>query len=74
MSRSWRKTGYLGDKANKWKKRQASKKARKTEIPDGRAYRRVYNPYNIRDFVYLIFNPSDAGPFDDHDIRRAFTK
>lgn len=59
MSRSLKKTpgcccegpGHL-----RWAKRQANKKVRRTkDIPNGKAYRIVYDPWNIRDYTWHIY-------------------
>ena len=53
MSRSYRKPWFVdsyGSKAKKWFKRDASKTVRKAKnVPNGKAYRRFYDPWNIVD-------------------------
>lgn len=60
MSRSVRKPWYTdgyGCKRKKFAKRKANKKIRKTpEIPDGKAYRKFFNTWDICDYKYL-WNP-----------------
>lgn len=57
MSRSYKKTpvcqdGY-GKKSLQWYKRQANKKVRRTmEIPSRKAYRKVYETWIFRDYVF----------------------
>jgi len=57
MSRSYRKPwitcGY-GSKYKQYAKNQANRLIRRTkDVPDGKAYRRFYNPYNICDYKWL---------------------
>lgn len=57
MSRSYRKTpvcqdGY-GTKTLQWYKRQSNKKVRRiAEIASGKAYRKVYETWIFRDYVF----------------------
>lgn len=57
VSRSYKKTpvyqdGY-GTKQIKWYKRCANKKVRRTkDIPGGKAYRKVYDTWIFRDYVF----------------------
>ncbi len=63
MARTYRKVlCYTSDSPNhkRFAKRQASKKVRKIDpefiIPDGKAYRMFYNPYDIVDAISLTFS------------------
>lgn len=57
MSRSKKRISIFTDshaKTNKWFKRLANKKVRKSEIiADGKQYRKVYNSYNICDWKFF---------------------
>ncbi len=59
MSRSYKKIAGFTDytrKYTKWAKRQANKKVRRAyNVPNGKAYRKVYNPWDIHDWVWLCF-------------------
>jgi hypothetical protein len=56
MSRSYRKPWYVdgyGTKRKKFYKRQASKKTRRAgDVPDGKAYRKFFDPWEIADYRY----------------------
>jgi len=55
MSRSYKHHPFCTDRKHgaKWWKSQANRKVRHTfNIPNGKAYRKVYNPWNIRDYVW----------------------
>ena len=55
MSRSWKKTWGWVDR-NPYRKNQANKKVRKTKnIPNGKAYKKLYDSWNISDHRYLEF-------------------
>ena len=53
MSRSYREPYWVdsyGSKVKKWYKRDASKRIRRTkDVPNGKAYRKFYDPWNIVD-------------------------
>jgi len=53
MSRSYKKNPYIKDGSAK-AKRFANKKVRryKEDIPDGKFYRKIFDPYNISDWSY----------------------
>lgn len=57
MSRSYREPWYVdgyGTKRKKFYKRQASKKVRRAEdVPDGKAYRKFYDPWDITDYRFM---------------------
>ena len=59
MSRSYKKFPLWKDNGpgSAWSKRVANKKVRRTfDIPNGRAYKKVYDTYNIHDyFSYYPF-------------------
>ncbi len=54
MSRSYRKPYWVdtyGSPAKKYFKRLANKRVRKSKnVPDGKAYRKFYDPWNIVDW------------------------
>jgi hypothetical protein len=59
MSRSYRKPyctdGYKGSLRKQFFKREANKKIRNSEeVPDGKAYRKFYDPWNICDYHYFV--------------------
>lgn len=57
MSRSYRKPWYVdsyGSKVKKFFKRQASRAVRNAlDVPNGKAYRKYYDPYKIVDWKSL---------------------
>jgi hypothetical protein len=58
MSRSYRKPwivdGYKGSRRKQFYKRYANKRVRNTEdVPNGKTYRRVLNPWDITDYRYM---------------------
>lgn len=56
MSRSYKKTpGWTCGTDKKWIKRLANKRVRKTEVPNGNAYKKVYQSYDICDYKFLSF-------------------
>lgn len=63
MSRSYKKfPGYTDYSRGytKWSKRQASKKVRRIlDVPSGKGYRKIYNPYDIRDWKSIYYRESD---------------
>lgn len=55
MSRSYREPwvtdGYKGSKHRQFEKKQANRAVRKTEeVPNGKGYRKVFDPWNICDY------------------------
>jgi hypothetical protein len=59
MSRSYKHVGGWKDR-NPWAKRQANRRVRRTSsIASGKAYRKVFNPWNISDYKFLIFTKAD---------------
>jgi hypothetical protein len=57
MSRSFKKTPICkdctGTKCLQWSKRQANKKVRRTRsLASGKAYRKVYDSWNIHDYSF----------------------
>lgn len=61
MSRSYKKP-YITDGPNGWAKKLASRVVRrfKDEIANGKAYRKLYNPYNIRDWSFWSEDKKDT--------------
>lgn len=58
MSRSYRKPwivdGYKGSRRKQFYKRYSNKRVRNTEdVPDGKSYRRIMNPWDITDYRYI---------------------
>jgi len=58
MSRSYKKTPYAGQKKSKFDKNYSNKCIRQTEtnrvkLPDGNAYKKVYETWNICDFGWV---------------------
>lgn len=55
MSRSYKKQPYTKDGGPtrvKFAKRKANKKVRRTnDVPSGKSYRRVFEPYDIHDYI-----------------------
>ena len=53
MSRSWRKHGWIKDPTLcKLGKKLANRRVRRTAtIPSGKAYRKVFNPYDVHDYI-----------------------
>lgn len=61
MSRSYKrhliKKDNSGSAYRRFSKNQANRLIRRTpEVPDGKAYRRFYNPWDISDWVFM-YNP-----------------
>ena len=54
MSRSYREPVFkdsYGTRHKQWAKREANQRIRRTnDVPDGKAYRKYYDPWNIVDF------------------------
>lgn len=61
MSRSYRKIAKYA-RNDVWAKRQANKKARKSDLQDGGYYKKVYCSWNICDYRAVLYT--------DDDIRR----
>lgn len=56
MSRSYRKP--ITKDSNPWAKKAANRRVRRTpEIADGKAYRRVFNPYDVSDYRFADWSP-----------------
>lgn len=54
MSRSYKKHPRVKDPANKFMKRYANKKVRHTlDIPNGKAYKKVFESYDISDWCWI---------------------
>ena len=55
MSRSYKKHPYTKDGGPtrvKFAKQEANKKVRRTnDVPNGKSYRRVFEPYDIHDYI-----------------------
>ena len=67
MSRSYKHKGWIQDQScKKFGKRFANKKVRRTDdVPSGKAYRRVYNPYDIADFILPCRDKSEDRGWKD---------
>ena len=63
MSHSYRKPWYVdgyGSRSKRLSKREANKRIRRSnDVPDGKAYRRFYDPWDICDYKY----PYDPHPY-----------
>ena len=54
MSRSYKKHPRVKDPANKFMKKYANKKVRRTpDIPNGKAYKKVFESYDISDWCWI---------------------
>lgn len=61
MSRSFKHTPGWVDRKDKRLKRYANKVVRHTDnIPNGRAYRKLFQTYDICDYAFLIFGKDDC--------------
>ena len=63
MSRSYKKNpGWSGrSRWSKLDKRFANKAVRNAkDVPDGKAYRRIYNPYNICDYNFRYYSRKEV--------------
>lgn len=65
MSRSYRKPyikdGY-GSKSKPLRKRRAARRVRKaSEVPNGGAYKKFFNPYEICDWSWRVRKPVKGG-------------
>lgn len=59
MSRSEKRTPIVKDRSRngqKYLKRQASKAARRSDIPNGAAYRKVYDSWRIHDWTWTLWS------------------
>lgn len=69
MSRSRKHTPIFKDgTANRVKqdKRLANQKVRHSEIvADGKFYRRIYNPYDVHDYIWSYFREKDMQYLDE---------
>jgi hypothetical protein len=71
MSRSYRKTPIVKDnkRGRKIAKRRANKRMRKKlDIHNGKAYRKVTNPWDIYDYVFR-WSKEDAINFYNNDLQ-----
>lgn len=62
MSRSYREPwytdGYKGSSRKQWLKRYANKVVRHSvDVPNGKAYRKYYDPWNICDYRFPMMTP-----------------
>jgi len=64
MSKTYRKVISFNDgqtSGTKWAQRQANKKVRRTkDVPNGRAYKKLYDSWNIRDFKSNFYTEREA--------------
>ena len=59
MSRSWKKVWGFVDRSPTAKK-YANKKVRRTQdVPNGKAYKKLYDSYNICDYALLVLETCD---------------
>lgn len=61
MSRSYRKpiwTEGYGGKWRKFAKRKANKSVRQNKIPNGKAYKKFFNSWDICDFKFVEYDPA----------------
>lgn len=61
MSRSYKKyPSAKWERSCKFGQRQANKKVRRTlqDIPNGKAYKKIYESWNICDYKFVSFLPS----------------
>lgn len=63
MSRSYKKTPYWGLPKDRFYKRYSNKKLRQWHrqhkyVPDGKAYRKVADTWNICDFYHILSLPA----------------
>lgn len=69
MSRSYKKTPYVGQKQDRRDKRRANKAVRKDwQVGDGGDFKRVSCSYDIRDFGFPVFK----GDRIDGDLRELY--
>ena len=70
MSKTYRKVVAFTDYSRSythWSKRQASKAVRRTpDLDDGKAYRKVYNPWQIHDYKFCYYTADDVREWDEH--------
>lgn len=85
MSRSYKKFAGWTDYSRswtKWSKRQASKSVRnsKWNLANGSSYKKIYNSYDIRDYVFVFYSKKECESWfknEDHSkkkVRRAYAK
>lgn len=57
MSRSYKKNLVAKERNDKYNKKCANKKVRKAkDIPNGKAYKKIYCSYDICDYAFMITN------------------
>ena len=64
MIRSRKKIAHLNTEGRhwvKWAKRDANKRVRRTKnIPNGNQYRKVYEPWDIRDYKFALYTEAQV--------------
>lgn len=72
MSKTYRKVIAFNDysrRYTRWSKRQASKAVRRAlDVEDGKHYRMFYNPYNIHDYNFCIFDASEIDRYEVQEV------
>ena len=72
MSRSRKRTPCFVSEGHKhihWAKRQANKKVRSSKnVPNGKAYRKLYCTWNIRDWKWVLHNNIEIEDFLKKDL------
>lgn len=59
MSRSFKKIAIIKDQVT-WMKRYANKKVRRTpNIPNGKAYRKLFDSWDICDYKFMYFSKQE---------------
>lgn len=67
MSRSYKKHPFVKDPANKFMKRYANKKVRRTpNIPNGKAYKKVFESWDISDWRWWWDKQNAIYDYYDH--------
>lgn len=69
MSRSYKKHPFVKDPANKFMKRYANKKVRRTpNIPNGKAYKKVFESWDISDWRWWWDKQNAIHDYYDDDL------
>lgn len=72
MSRSRKKIGIIKDngKSKKYWKKQANKKARKVDVPDGGAYKKQYDQYELCDYKFTEWRLKNSLYYNEYTEER----
>ena len=73
MSRSYKKHPRVKDPANKYEKRFANKKVRKTNnVPSGGGYRKIYCSWEISDYCWIWTKEQAIQEWEEGNVYSGF--